>query len=111
MGGSSEQKGCEVVTVLLQVYTEVPLSFQSCSFYSPSLTCTQLHAFPPTPHPSHTHTHTHTHTQALIYRAHPLPDRPQPRDFLGGSGVKTLLPKQGVWIQPLVRELDPTCLD
>ena len=30
------------------------------------------------------------------------------RDFPGGPVAKTVLPMQGTWVRPLVRELDPT---
>jgi len=32
-----------------------------------------------------------------------------PRGFPGGPVAKTVLPRQGAWVQSLVRELDPTC--
>ena len=31
------------------------------------------------------------------------------RDFPGGPVTKTVLPMQGAWVPPLVREVDPTC--
>ena len=31
------------------------------------------------------------------------------RDFPGGTVAKTVLPVQGAWVRPLVRELDLIC--
>ena len=33
------------------------------------------------------------------------------KDFPGGPVTKTVLPMQGTWVQALVRELEPTCLN
>ena len=39
------------------------------------------------------------------------PDKTLVRSFPGGPVANAVLPTHGVWVQPLVRELDPTCRD
>ena len=39
------------------------------------------------------------------------PNKTLVRSFPGGPVANAVLPTHGVWVQPLVRELDPTCRD